>query len=139
MFFVGTYSSPDLQAYLTPGPRSDSPQVHHVSRNAQHGRERREPAKRVRPPRVLVVQVLNRSPLHEVEDKNALKWTTRKTSPSAGRCTLLKIGLPQTSHSTLTCNVPLVSTGRSRRCISVRNKMKMKSGNKMFIPLASLK
>lgn len=59
--------------YLPPGAWSDPPQVDHVPRDAQHGGQGGEPAKSVRPPRILVVHVLYRSPLDEVEDEYALK------------------------------------------------------------------
>lgn len=49
------------------------PQVNHVSRNAEHRRESREPTENVRPPGVLVVHVFDRSPLHQVEDEHALQ------------------------------------------------------------------
>lgn len=58
--------------YLLQSPRSDVPQVDHVPGYAQHGRQRREPPKHVRPPRVLVVHVLDRLPLHQVEYEHAL-------------------------------------------------------------------
>lgn len=58
---------------LHPCSRCDVPQVDHVARDAQHRRQCREPTEHVGPPRVFVVHVLDRSPLHDVEDKDALK------------------------------------------------------------------
>lgn len=53
-----------IKTHLHSGPRGGTPQVYHVTRDAQHGGESREPAESVRPPRVFVVHVLYGSPLH---------------------------------------------------------------------------
>lgn len=58
---------------LHPRARRDVPQVDHVPGNAQHGGESGEPAQHVGPPRVLVVHVLYRGPLDDVEDEHALQ------------------------------------------------------------------
>lgn len=72
----------DFVEFLLPGTRSDAPQVDHVSRDAQHGGEGGKPAERMRPPRVLVVHVLDRLPLHQVEDEDANADSRRKSDPA---------------------------------------------------------
>lgn len=72
----------DFVEFLLPGTRSDTPQVDHVARDAQHRGEGGEPAERVRPPRVLVVHILDRLPLHQVEDEDADTDSRRKSDPA---------------------------------------------------------
>jgi hypothetical protein len=55
--------------------RGGCPDINHVSRNAQHRGERSEPAEGVTPPGVLVVQVLDRVPLEDVEEEHTLENT----------------------------------------------------------------
>lgn len=55
--------------------RSLAPDVNHVAWDTKHGRERCKPAEHVTPPGILVVQVLNRGPLNQVEDEDALEQT----------------------------------------------------------------
>lgn len=51
-----------------------SPQPDHVAGDAQHRGQGGEPAERVRPQRVRVAEVLDRGPLHDVEDEHTLCW-----------------------------------------------------------------
>ena len=61
-----------------------SPQPDHVARDAQHGRQGGEPAERVGPQRVRVAEVLDRCPLHDVEDEYAL-WENEQYNQRASK------------------------------------------------------
>lgn len=55
---------------------SSHPGVEHVAGYAEHRGESRYPAEYVCPPGILVAQVLDRCPLHQVEDEHSLEKFT---------------------------------------------------------------
>lgn len=50
-----------------------TPQPNHVAGYAEHRRQSGEPTEGVRPPGILVAEVRNRRPLHQVEDEHSLE------------------------------------------------------------------
>lgn len=70
--FANTYG--DIVAGCVP------PQPEHVAGYAQHRGQCGEPAEGVRPPRVLVAQVRDRRPLHDVKDEDALWYNHNNIS-----------------------------------------------------------
>uniref|UniRef100_A0A182NW42 Uncharacterized protein n=1 Tax=Anopheles dirus TaxID=7168 RepID=A0A182NW42_9DIPT len=84
---IGLHSLPQLaHAVLNSNDQSNfvgtiaggvSPQPDHVAGDAQHRRQCGEPAERVGPERIGVAEVLDRSPLHQVEDEHTLRVTRR--------------------------------------------------------------
>lgn len=51
------------------------PQPNGVAGNAQHRTQGSEPPEDMRPPGIFVVQVLDRRPLHDVEEEHALNYS----------------------------------------------------------------
>ena len=48
------------------------PDINHVTGYAEHRGQSREPAEYVRPPRILVIQILHRCPLYQIEEEYSL-------------------------------------------------------------------